>query len=126
MKQEEGEKYMFLIFLAAFLWGTTNPLLKRFTAGRQPTSSSLVELQQLLQRPKYLVCQALNLCGSIAFFAALREFDVSVASIATNSIAFLITVVVSSFALGERRMTVKQWIGVVLVLVGVSLCTSMR
>lgn len=120
---------MFFIFLAALLWGVTNPLLKRYSRGLERQTDSkkrngvLDDIKFLLKRPKYLVVQGLNLCGSVAFFFALRDVSVSIGSIATNSLAFLITVVVSVFVLKEGDIQPRTYLGMFLVLLGTTLCT---
>lgn len=131
---------MFYILLAAVLWGCTSPFLKKFSKGfASPTEdtdaddkkkgqngmlkNALKEITFLLSRPKYLVTQILNLSGSVAFFYALRDADVSVASVVTNSLAFVLTIIVSVFILKEGNFKPRTWLGTILVLVGVSLCS---
>jgi drug/metabolite transporter (DMT)-like permease len=117
------------MFLAAALWGVTNPLLKKYTAGMEGASSKeqgngfLVDIKFLLRRPKYLVTQGLNLLGSVAFFAALRGVDISTGSVVTNSLATAITLVVSVFVMKEGGMEPRTYAGIALVLTGVSICT---
>jgi drug/metabolite transporter (DMT)-like permease len=119
----------FFMFTAAVLWGVTNPLLKRYTAGmedatKQRTGKGFVDdIKFLLQRPMYLLVQGLNLLGSVAFFAALRDVDISTGSVVTNSLATAITLVVSVFVMKEGGMKPKTYVGIVLVFVGVSVCT---
>ncbi|CBZ27271.1 conserved hypothetical protein [Leishmania mexicana MHOM/GT/2001/U1103] len=50
----------------------------------------------LVRRPKYMATQAVNLSDSVVFFL-LCEVDVSVGSIVVNSLAFVITVLMSVF-----------------------------
>eukprot|EP00744_Colponema_vietnamica_P030598 GILI01047898.1.p1 GENE.GILI01047898.1~~GILI01047898.1.p1 ORF type:complete len:139 (+),score=24.13 GILI01047898.1:47-463(+) len=118
---------MFFILLAAILWGCTSPLLKKYSKGfSAPTDGNggvLRDIKFLLSRPKYLITQILNLSGSVAFFYALREVDVSVASVVTNSLAFVLTIIVSVFILNEGSFKPRTWLGTLLVLAGVSLCT---
>lgn len=83
----------------------------------------LRDIKFLLSRPKYLITQILNLSGSVAFFYALRDVDVSIASVVTNSLAFVLTIIVSVFILKEGSFKPRTWLGTLLVLVGVSLCT---
>lgn len=120
---------MLFIILAAVLWGVTNPLLKRFSTGFESSSdkkSALDEVLFLFRRPKYLVTQACNLLGSVAFFYALRDVSVSTGSIAANSLAFLITVVMSVWVLREGTLQPRTYAGIALVLLGTSICAVSR
>ena len=116
---------MFFILLAAILWGATNPFLKRYTQGFSTAEKKpgvMGEVTFLLKRPKYLLVQGLNISGSIAFFMALRTADVSIAAVTTNALAFVFTVLVSVFVLKEGTIRSRTWAGLILVLVGISLC----
>lgn len=119
---------MIFLLLAAVLWGVTNPLLKKFSAGMDKKGSSgvLEDLKFLLQRPKYLVTQGANLCGSVAFFYGLRDVHVSTGSIAANSLAFIITVAMSVWVLKEGTIRRKTYGGMLCVVVGTALCTLSR
>lgn len=129
---------MFYILLAAILWGCTSPFLKKFSKGFSSAADdaddkkrksegalrgAIRDVRFLLSRPKYLVTQILNLSGSVAFFYALRDADVSVASVVTNSLAFVLTIIVSVFILKEGSFKPRTWLGTLLVLAGVSLCS---
>ncbi|EPY32106.1 transmembrane protein 234 [Strigomonas culicis] len=112
-----------LMLLAAMLWGVTNPLLKLYSKGIQSTGSALDDIQFLLNRPKYLITQIVNLSGSVVFFYALRDVDVSVGSIVVNSLAFVITVLVSVLVLHEGTLKPQTVVGCLLVMAGTGLCT---
>lgn len=109
--------------LAAILWGTTNPFLKRYSAGMPSHSSTRDDVLFLLHRPKYVLVQLLNLSGSVAFFLSLRDVDVSIGSIVVNSLAFVITVLVSVLVLKEGPLKVRTALGCCFVLLGTGLCT---
>jgi drug/metabolite transporter (DMT)-like permease len=117
---------MYLLLLAALLWGVTNPFLKRFSAGLAQQSSWFNDLMFLLRRPKYLFIQLLNLSGSVAFFAGLRDSDVSTGSIVCNSLAFVITVVMSLVIHEGFRLKPLTYIGMALVMFGTALCTAAK
>ncbi|CAJ1026214.1 putative transmembrane family 234 [Leishmania utingensis] len=112
-----------LMLLAALLWGVTNPLLKHYSRGMPSRGSAKDDTLFLLRRPKYLVTQAVNLSGSVVFFYSLREVDVSVGSIVVNSLAFVITVLMSVFVLREGLLCPQTATGCLLVMVGTALCT---
>jgi multidrug transporter EmrE-like cation transporter len=112
-----------LVLLAAFLWGVTNPLLKHYSKGMTSSGSAKDDFVFLLHRPKYLLTQVVNLSGSVVFFYSLREVDVSVGSIVVNSLAFVITVLMSVFVLREGPLRPRPAAGCLLVMIGTALCT---
>ena len=117
-----------MLFLAAIIWGVTNPLLKFYSAGFASDNEKKEEgvfgdVLFLLKRPKYLVCQITNLSGSVAFFYALQSVDLSLGSIVTNALAFVITVLMSVFVMKEGAISASSWCGIACVLAGISLCT---
>ena len=118
---------MLFIFLAALLWGVTNPLLKLYTAGfadnkKDQPSGVLADVLFLLKRPKYVVTQAVNFGGTACFFLGLRTVEVSVGSVVANALALAITCAVSVVALKEDPLSARATLGVFCVVGGVSLC----
>ncbi|RHW70754.1 Uncharacterized protein family UPF0546 [Trypanosoma brucei equiperdum] len=114
---------MYFLLLAGIIWGITNPLLKRYSGGMSVDSSSFLEdLRFLASRPKYLAAQLANLSGSVFFFAGLPSADVAVGSVVANSLAFVITVLVSVLVLREGTLKPRTLVGCSLVVVGTSLC----
>lgn len=112
-----------LMFLAALLWGVTNPLLKHFSQGMKAKGSLKDDLLFLVSKPKYLITQVCNLLGSVVFFMGLRDVDVSVGSIVANSLAFVITVMISTLVLKEEPLNRRAGVGCLLVMMGTGLCT---
>ncbi|ORC89160.1 transmembrane protein 234 [Trypanosoma theileri] len=117
---------MFLLLLAAIIWGITNPLLKHYSkgiaSGSSSSSSFLEDLRFLASRPKYLITQLINLSGSVVFFAGLRSVDVAVGSIVANSLAFVITVLTSVLVFKEGALQPRTLLGCSLVVAGTALC----
>lgn len=111
------------MLIAAVLWGVTNPLLKFFSDGIKAKGSIRDDLAFLASKPKYLVTQLLNLCGSFFFFYGLRDVNVSIGSIVTNSLAFVITVIISTIFLKEESLNYCSKVGCIFVLLGTALCT---
>lgn len=65
-----------LLFLSGFIWGVTNPLLKRASNALQSPDNSqgiLKRLWYLLKQWQYLIPQLVNLSGSVIFFIALSR-----------------------------------------------------
>lgn len=83
----------------------------------------MADLKHLLRRPKYLLTQVTNLSGSVLFFYSLRDVDVSVGSIVANSLAFVITLLMSVFVLKEGSLRPRTMAGCALVMAGTALCT---
>jgi multidrug transporter EmrE-like cation transporter len=127
---------MWLIILAGILWGVTNPLLKKFTAGfataekDHPAEKAAKQpgvwgdVQFLFRRPKYLVTQALNLVGSVAFAAGMSEASLSVGPAVANGLSMALTCVVSTLVLKEEAMSSRAAAGVALVFSGMLLCVT--
>jgi drug/metabolite transporter (DMT)-like permease len=122
---------MFLVFLAAFLWGATNPLLKRYSAGfaeaEQNSNNNeqggvLRDIMFLLKRPKYLITQATNLSGTAVFFYSLQTTDVSIAAVVANALTLAITCIVSAM-IGDSVLSLKGILGILLVMIGLGFCT---
>lgn len=111
------------MLVAALLWGVTNPLLKHFSKGMKAQGSTIEDIKFLFSRPKYLLVQVCNLLGSVFFFYGLRDVDVSVGSIVANSLAFVITVIVSTVILKEEPLNRLGAFGCLLVMFGTGLCT---
>lgn len=137
MFETRKTKKMFFIILTALLWGVTNPLLKRYSAGfaddakqqQQQSDSSnnegggaLRDVKFLLSRPKYLITQIVNLSGTVVFAKALESADMSIASVAANALALAITCVVSAL-LGDSKLTLRGIVGIFFVTVGLGMCT---
>ncbi|CCW65081.1 unnamed protein product [Phytomonas sp. EM1] len=114
------------LFLAALIWGVTNPFLKRYSAGMKQGGTLKEDLNHLVRRPGYLCVQLINLSGSLVFFYALREVEVSIGSVVANSLTFVITLLTSSFILCEGALRIQTVIGCSLVLIGTALCTVFR
>ncbi|ORZ03088.1 hypothetical protein BCR43DRAFT_482722 [Syncephalastrum racemosum] len=114
----------------AFLWGSTNPLIKSGTAGLDAVSRQypnggiqkwLAEICFLLTRPKYIVPLALNLSGSVVYYYTLGKSDMSLAVPVTNSLTFIFSLV-TGFLLGEELGGKDTWLGMLLIIVGNIIC----
>nr|CCC92093.1 conserved hypothetical protein [Trypanosoma congolense IL3000] len=118
-----SNSFMYFLLLAGIIWGITNPLLKHYSSGMPKGSSSLLEdLRFLTSRPKYMAAQLANLSGSVFFLLGLPSADVAVGSMVANSLAFVITVLVSAVVLREGTLKPRTLLGCSLVVVGTSLC----
>lgn len=111
----------------AVLWGATNPLMKKGSAGIENINYSsrivqlLMEVQFLALRWQYALPFLLNQSGSLLYYFTLSQADISLAVPITNSLTFLITSLVSRL-LGEKVHSYWTYVGMLCVLCGVALC----
>ncbi|XP_011810823.1 PREDICTED: transmembrane protein 234 isoform X3 [Colobus angolensis palliatus] len=94
------------LVLVAALWGTTQPLLKRASAGLQRVHEQtwarqlLQEMKTLFLNTEYLMPFLLNQCGSLLYYLTLASTDLTLAVPICNSLAIIFTLIVGK-ALGE-------------------------
>ena len=104
------------IILVGFLWGISNPLMKKGAAGDG-------SLRTFLQW-KVAGAFAVNQLGSLCFYYTLGTESVSSTAISCNAVSLLFTAL-SSAALGESmQLSASSAIGAMLIVVGVFLCTG--
>ncbi|XP_063910611.1 transmembrane protein 234 homolog [Zophobas morio] len=111
----------------AMLWGGTNPLLKKNSKDitkikeNSKVKQFLLEVKYLATNTKYLVPMALNQTGSVVYFLTLQNADLSLSVPVANSLTFVFTAV-SGWILGEQLPKKNTMLGVILVLLGTTLC----
>lgn len=111
----------------ALVWGSTNPLLKKGSAGiekihYQNRALQLVaELKFLGLNWRYMVPFLLNQSGSLIYYLTIGRAEISLAVPITNSLTFLVTTVVGRL-LGEKTQSNLTYLGIALVLCGITLC----
>ncbi|PSN51076.1 Transmembrane protein 234 [Blattella germanica] len=109
------------------LWGATNPLIKRGSAGVEKVKASdpklqwFYELQFLALRWQYIIPFILNQCGSVLYYFALGSSDLTLAVPVANSLTFVVTAL-CGWILGEEPPTKNTCIGILLVMTGITLC----
>lgn len=99
---------MYLALLGvAFLWGVTNPFIRRGSKGinELPQKSNallnmLNEFLFLFTNPVYLISMAINFSGSFLFYYLLSQADISLVVPLCNALTFLFTTITGRF-LGE-------------------------
>jgi len=115
------------LVVVAFLWGATNPLIKRgsidITKVKADNSFKqfLLELKYLITNVQYLIPMALNQFGSILYFLMLQSVDLTLAVPVTNSLTFVFTAL-SGRLLGEQSASKNTYLGMLLILAGTFLC----
>ncbi|KAG6802279.1 transmembrane protein [Apis mellifera caucasica] len=118
-----------IIFLiaVAFIWGITNPFIKKGAKGLENVKSFskfgqfYEEFAFLITNLKYLVPFIINQSGSILYFLTLNKTDISLAIPVTNSLTFMVTAMTGSI-LGEEKIHKNTYIGMILILIGTILC----
>nr|XP_005004287.1 transmembrane protein 234 isoform X2 [Cavia porcellus] len=114
------------LVLVAALWGGTQPLLKRASAGLQEVQERnwarqlLQEMKTLFLNTEYLMPFLLNQCGSLLYYLTLASTDLTLAVPICNSLAIVFTLIVGKL-LGED-VGGKPAAGMVLTVTGITLC----
>ena len=123
----ESLRHSLCLVAVALLWGSTNPLMKKGSAGVEKISYQnrlvqlVMEIKFLALRWQYLLPFLINQSGSVLYYFTLSQADISLAVPITNSLTFLVTSLVSRF-MGERVNSNWTYLGMVLVVSGVALC----
>ncbi|XP_021572637.1 transmembrane protein 234 isoform X1 [Carlito syrichta] len=118
-----------VLVLVAALWGGTQPLLKRASAGLQhvhePTWARqlLQEMKTLFLNTEYLMPFLLNQCGSLLYYLTLASTDLTLAVPICNSLAIIFTLIVGKI-LGEDIGGNRAVAGMVLTVTGIVLCIT--
>ncbi|USP78510.1 uncharacterized protein yc1106_05784 [Curvularia clavata] len=123
-------------------WGLTTPFMRRALANYTPPerpaltdpNNSWLKKKVLgvlyavigaLSRPAYTIPLLLNVTGSVWFFILIGKAELSLTVPITNSLAFLFTVLGEWWA--EKKVIGRNtWIGMALVLGGISLCVQSK
>ena len=120
-------KWLQYLFVS-FVWGSTNPLLKRGCTGLDTiaTTSRLktafLQLKWLLLTPSFTLPFLLNQTGSILYYLVVAGSDLSVAVPVINSLTLVFTALVGRL-MGETRLSFRSYLGMGLVVLGVSIST---
>ncbi|XP_030838921.1 transmembrane protein 234 [Strongylocentrotus purpuratus] len=129
METDSDEGYLGALWLVlvAILWGGTNPFLKREGAGiesvkqKNAVTQFFFEMKHLFLNWKYLLAFLINQSGSVVYYLTLASADLSLVAPVTNSLTFIITTLTGKM-LGERIGGTETYIGMGLVIAGVTLC----
>lgn len=117
-------------FLAVgFLWGVTNPLIKRGSEGIQTSTiktnnkfrQTLHEIKFLIFRWQYIVPFLLNQSGSILYVYTLQDSDISLAIPIAQACTFLFTAL-AAIALREQMPNKTTFFGIALIFIGINIC----
>ncbi|XP_012975578.1 transmembrane protein 234 isoform X1 [Mesocricetus auratus] len=117
------------LMLVAALWGGTQPLLKRASAGLQQVHEQtwarqlLQEMKTLFLNTEYLMPFLLNQSGSLVYYLTLASTDLTLAVPICNSLAIVFTLIVGK-VLGEDVGGKQAVAGMVLTIIGITLCIT--
>ncbi|XP_050007933.1 transmembrane protein 234 [Alexandromys fortis] len=117
------------LVLVAALWGGTQPLLKRASAGLQQVHEQtwarqlLQEMKTLFLNTEYLMPFLLNQSGSLLYYLTLASTDLTLAVPICNSLAMVFTLIIGKI-LGEDVGGKQAVAGMVLAITGVTLCIT--
>lgn len=98
-----------LLSLVAFLWGTTNALMKKGVEGIEkcsvPSSSWYrnlwEEIKFLVTNWRYLSSYGVNQLGSLIYYYSLGYCDLAIAGPLTNTLTFVVTYFADGYFLKE-------------------------
>lgn len=125
------------LVVVSFLWGLTNPWLKRTSSGieqvqtHNSSSASLFsrliyQFLFLIRRWQFLAAFLANQSGSLLFYLTLASADLSLAVPITNSLTLVFTALSGRFLFGEDPISARSQLGIALILLGVTLCATSK
>lgn len=126
MNYKSFETFVWLL-LPSLIWGITNPLLKKGGLGIEDIKGKN-NIHQLLMKIKFIVVQwrcflpfAINQLGSICYFYAVKNTDISLAVPVVNSLTLIFSSL-SGKLLNLEEYSLSTYCGMLLIVIGVSLC----
>ncbi|ELP91413.1 hypothetical protein EIN_155200 [Entamoeba invadens IP1] len=126
----QGHKEIVGIVLVGMLWGCTNPLMKQGIHFEHPEGATLVQnivtdIKTLVLSYGFVIPFLINQSGSILFSVLLGSNDFSLIVPLSNALTFIFTFL-TAYLLGESKLSIKCLCGVILVLVGVTICQTAK
>eukprot|EP00033_Pygsuia_biforma_P003267 GCRY01003580.1.p1 GENE.GCRY01003580.1~~GCRY01003580.1.p1 ORF type:complete len:137 (+),score=8.75 GCRY01003580.1:721-1131(+) len=113
--------------IVGFLWGGTNPLIKKGSEGLETIQRSnrfytaCAKCFFLLCRWKYVIPLLLNLSGSVLYFITLGEAEITLAGPIANAITLIFASLVGQY-LGETQFSWQFFFGGLFIILGVFIC----
>ena len=125
----EPATFLLQFILVGFLWGATNPYIRRGTLVVQRRAlRSKNAFVAHVTTPAFIVPQLLNLSGSLLFTLLLRQpgSRLSIAVSLANGTSILTNAVVDWAVAGKngRHVSAKYLLGVACLVLGVLLCSN--
>ncbi|XP_055705108.1 transmembrane protein 234 homolog [Phlebotomus papatasi] len=115
------------LVLVGFLWGATNPLIKKGSQGIQHVEANskiqklFLEIKFIITRWQYWIPFLLNQSGSLVYFLTLQNTELSLAVPVANSLTFVFTAITAKI-LGEQQLHTRELLGILLILTGTTVC----
>ncbi|XP_072156424.1 transmembrane protein 234 homolog isoform X2 [Bemisia tabaci] len=117
------------LILVGSIWGVTNPLIKIGSKGLDRVSkkssrrtwilNTLLEFKFLLLNWKYMLPFLINQTGSVLYYFALQDSDLSLAVPIANSVTFISTAL-TGWLIGEETPDSRTCLGMLFILGGIS------
>lgn len=112
-----------------FLWGATNPFIKRGSSGIQSDTKNtnnkfyqaFLDLKYLVLRWQYILPFLLNQSGSLLYVYALQDSEISLAVPIAQSCTFLFTTI-TALCLREQMPNKLSFFGIALISIGINIC----
>ncbi|XP_053310740.1 transmembrane protein 234 [Spea bombifrons] len=120
---------LFSLIVVSFLWGATNPFLRKGAEGLEGVKEErslkqlLSEASFLISNWRYVIPFLLNQSGSVIFYLTLASAELSMAVPICNSLALVFTMVTGK-VLGENIGGGRAVLGLFLTTLGISICVA--
>lgn len=111
---------MIFIVLAALFWGITNPFLQNGAEGLEKEEKLIGKFMKMISNWKFLCPFLINQCGSIMYYLSMGQYPISIAVTMVNALTLVVTTL-TSYAIGESKLSFDEFIGMTLVLSGIIL-----
>ncbi|KAL7719259.1 Transmembrane protein [Entamoeba marina] len=118
------------LVMVGMLWGCTNPFMKKgIQFEHEENCSILTNLKKdvitLVTSFSFIIPFLINQSGSIIFTLMLGSHDLSLVIPLSNALTFIFTFI-TAYLLGETKLSKRYIMGVLLVLVGVTICQTAK
>jgi len=120
---------MILLVFVAVLWGITNGLMKKYVKGIEKVEEQnflknlLNEFLFIVYNWKYLLSFGANQMGSLLYYHALGQYDLSLASPLTNAMTLAFTYISDKVLFAEEsKQNIYEKVGLLFVCCGVLIC----
>ena len=108
------------LVVVGMVWGCTTPLMKAGSGEYERVEGVWAKLRFVITHPRFTVPLLVNLSGSSVFYWSLGHTDLALVVPITKSLEFVF-VALTSWLLGEVRLSPRFFLGMALVCVGVAL-----
>lgn len=114
-----------LIFLVGLIWGVTNPLLsstsKPSQKGPGDEQKNNTFLNKILAWLPFAIVFGINQLGSLLNIILLGIGDISTILPFTNTVGFVITVVVDMLFFSKKVPSFQYWCGLLCIIIGTAI-----